>query len=103
MLDVFKWLKKNPRGSLQERRKYNRKPCSIEANFEVKGRWHRGSIRDMSEGGAYIRTFPCGSFSSGESIFLIAGGRVLREQLRGRIAWKDAYGMGVEFQNEESV
>ena len=54
MDDFFDLLKKNHLGSVQERRKWNRKPCSIEANYMVQGRWHRGSIQNISDGGAYI-------------------------------------------------
>jgi hypothetical protein len=54
MDDVFELPKKPHLGSLQERRKNNRKACSIKANYMVKGLWHRGSIQNLSDGGAYI-------------------------------------------------
>jgi hypothetical protein len=54
MDDVFKVIKKPRLGSSQERRKHNRKACSIKANYMVQGRWHRGSIKNISDGGAYI-------------------------------------------------
>lgn len=68
------------------------------ANYRVQGRWHQGSIQDISDGGAYIRTFHGRRFSVGQEIFLIARIRLLREQLRGRIAWVGSEGVGVEFQ-----
>jgi len=79
---------KNPAlASRQERRKHPREDCSIKANYMVKGLWHRGSIRNISDGGAYISSFSGEQFSPSEEIFLGARFRVLREQLSGRIAW----------------
>jgi hypothetical protein len=79
---------KNPAlGSRQERRKHPREDCSIKANYMVKGLWHRGSIRNISDGGAYISSIRGEQFSPSEEIFLVARFRVLREQLRGKIAW----------------
>jgi hypothetical protein len=98
MNDVFELIKQPRLGALQERRKNNRKACSIKADYMVQGRWHRGSIQNISEGGAYIRSFQSRTFSPGEGIFLVAQIRVLREQLRGKIAWVGPHGMGVEFQ-----
>jgi hypothetical protein len=89
---------KNPAlASGQERRKHPRKDCSVEANYMVQGRWHRGSIRNISDSGAYISSFRGERFSPSEEIFLVARIRVLRDQLRGKIAWVGPDGMGVEF------
>jgi hypothetical protein len=87
----------------QERRKHPRKTCAIEGNFRAQGSWHKGSIRNLSQGGAYIRTFQGRALSPGEDIFLIARIRVLREQFRGKIAWVGPQGMGVEFQRTEGI
>jgi len=104
LMDYLLKSNKNPSlASQQERRKHPREDCSINANYMVQGRWHRGSIENISEGGAYILTFQDKTFSPGEGIFLVAQIRVLREQLRGKIAWVDPYGMGVEFQSTECV
>jgi Tfp pilus assembly protein PilZ len=81
----------------QERRKRARKVCAIEGNFKAQGRWHKGFILNISQGGAYIRTFQCGKFSPEEDIFLVARITFLREQLRGKIVWVAPYGIGVEF------
>ena len=98
MDDLLESFKKPPPGSLQERRKHNRKACSIKANYMVQGHWHRGSIQNISDGGAYISSIRGEQFSPSEEIFLVARIRVLREQLRGKIAWVGPHGMGVEFQ-----
>jgi len=97
MNDVFELIEKPHLGSLQEKRKHSRKACSIKANYMVKGRWHRGSIQNISVGGAYISSIRGEQFSSGEEVFLVAKIKVLREQVRGKIAWVGPYGMGIEF------
>lgn len=97
MNDVFKVTEKPGMEPFQERRKSKREDCCIKANYMVKARWHQGSIQDISEGGAYIRSFQSRTFSPGENIFLVARIRLLREQVRGKIAWVGPHGMGVEF------
>jgi len=54
MNDVFKLDEKPHLEALQERRKTSRKDCSIKAHHMVKGHWHKGSIQNISESGAYI-------------------------------------------------
>jgi hypothetical protein len=103
MHDAFESIEKPPPGAFRERRKKKRRPCSIRANYMVKGRWHKGSIQNISEGGACILTFEDDVSSPGEEIFLVARIRFLREQLRGRIAWVDSYGMGIKFQTAECL
>jgi len=94
---LFKPSKNPSLASLQERRKHPREDCSIDANYMTRDRWYRGSIENFSEGGAYVRTFYGRVVFPGESIFLVARVRVLREQLRGKIAWAGPNGIGVEF------
>jgi hypothetical protein len=103
MHDAFDSIEKPHQGTFRERRKNNRMACRVKANYMVKGQWHKGSIQNISEGGAYILTFEDKTSVSGEGIFLVARIRFLREQLRGRIAWMDSYGMGVEFEPVECV
>ena len=102
-MDYLLNLDKNPSASHEDRRKHPRKECSIKANYMVQGHWHRGSIENISEGGAYILALEDKTFSPGEGIFLIAHGRVLLEQLRGKIAWVGPYGVGIEFQTAKCV
>ena len=103
MDDLFLSLKKLQLGSSQEKRKHPRKDCSIKAHYTVKGRWHRGSIQNISDGGAYISSIRGEQFSPSEEMFLVARIRVLRHQLRGKIAWVGPHGMGVEFQTGERI
>jgi len=84
-----------------DRRRYPREACLIESGYMVQDRWYRGHIQDISAGGAYLRSSESRAFSPGEEISLIARIKVLREHLRGKIAWVGLYGMGVQFLRSE--
>jgi hypothetical protein len=97
-------FKKNQSSSSsKERRKHPREARSIKANYLVKGHWHKGSIQNISEGGAYIGTSEGMRFSPGDGVFMVAKITFLREQVRGKIAWVGPRGMGVEFQRTEGI
>ena len=98
----FKAFRKARLRSRQERRKHPREACSIKTHYLVQDRWYDGSIRDMSEGGAYIHSIQDGKFSRGDDILLVVQLRVLRDQIRGKITRVESHGMGVEFQTPES-
>jgi len=85
----------------QDRRRYSRKKCFIEMEYSVRGHRYLGSIQDISEGGAYIRSNTARRFLPGEEIFLFIPLRILGDQLRGTIAWARPHGMGIEFQTKE--
>jgi hypothetical protein len=89
-----------PHEPTQERRKHPRNDCFIEAYCMVQGCGYKGSIQNVSEGGAYI-SMRGEKFFPGDEIFLVARIRLLRDQLRGRIIWVGSNGMGVEFQMPE--
>jgi hypothetical protein len=89
-----------PHDPTQERRKHPRNDCFIEAYCMVQGCGYKGSIQNVSEGGAYI-SMRGEKFFPGDEIFLVARIRLLRDQLRGRIIWVGSNGMGVEFQMPE--
>jgi len=97
MNDVFKVTEKPGMEPFQERRNSKREECSIKANYMVKARWHQGLIQNISDSGAYITPIKGKQFSPGEKIFLVARIRVLRDQVRGKIAWLGHHGMGIEF------
>ena len=101
MDDLLNSNKNTDLASRQQRRKHPREDCLIEANYMVQGRWHRGSIQNVSDGGAYISSIRGEQFSPDEEVFLVARIRVLREQLRAKIAWVSPNGIGVEFQPTE--
>ena len=73
----------------------------MEAYYMVQGHWYKGSIEDISKGGAYIRSIQNGKVSPGEEIFLIFQLRVLRDQVRGKVIRVGSHGMGVKFEASE--
>jgi len=98
MDDGFRPIKKSHLESWQDRRKHPRKTCCIEANYMVEGRWYRGSIRNISKGGAYILSTRGQRFFPGEDIFLIARIKGLRGRVRAKIAWVGLQSIGIELQ-----
>lgn len=82
--------------SKEERRRHARKACFIETDYQVQNRGYKGSIQNIGEGGAYIRTGR--RFSPDEDISLSVPLKTLFGPLRGRIVWAGAQGVGVEFQ-----
>ena len=85
MDDLFKSIKNPPLGSLRERRRDRRKARFIEANFLVENRWHKGAIRNISDGGAYILSSGAERFVPGEDIFLVAQIKGLYGGVRAKI------------------
>jgi hypothetical protein len=81
-----------------DRRRHQRKRCFLEIDYAVRGHSYKGSILDISEGGAYVRSNTAKRFLSGEDILLIIPLRILGEQLKGKIARVGSHGMGVVFQ-----
>jgi c-di-GMP-binding flagellar brake protein YcgR len=101
MENLFKSFKRLRPCSRQERRKHPRYDFITDAYYMVQGSWYKGSIQDISEGGAYIRSIQDRTFSLGEDILLVVQLKVLREQLRGKIIRMGSHGMAVEFQTSE--
>jgi Tfp pilus assembly protein PilZ len=101
MVNLFKSFKELRLKSTNERRQHPRKACFMELKYRVQSRWYEGSIQDISEGGAYIRSSK--RHSPGEYILLAVPLRILGDQLNGKIIWVQPHGMGVEFQTSEAV
>jgi hypothetical protein len=101
MNDLYKIFERSNFASRKERRMHPRKTCFIETGYMVRSHWYRGYIQDISAGGVYVEAMESRMFSPGEDILLVAKIRVLREQIRGKIAWVGLYGMGVKFQIPE--
>jgi hypothetical protein len=101
MEHLYKLLEKLHIGSRKERRLHPREACSIETGYMIQNRWYRGHILDIGPGGVYVEAMQSRVFSPGMDILLVAKIQVLREQLKGRIAWVGMYGMGVKFQLPE--
>jgi PilZ domain len=87
--------------STLERRKHLRNPCLIEAHCMVQGCGYKGTIQNISEGGACIRSVKLEKLIPGEEIVLVPRSRVLSDQLRGKIVWVGSNGIGVAFQTSE--
>ena len=102
MDDLVKSIKNPPLGSLRERRRDRRKAHFIEAKFLVENRWHKGAIRNISDGGAYISSSGGERFVPGEDIFLVAQIKGLYGGVRAKIAWVGLKSMGVTFQTGKS-
>ena len=101
MNNIYKLLERLHVGSRKNRRLHPRETCLIDTGYMVRNHWYRGRIKDISAGGAYVEAMESRIFSPREEILLVAKIRVLREQLRGRIAWVGLHGMGVKFQFPE--
>ena len=101
MDNLYKLLERLHTGSRKERRLHPREACFIDTGYMIQNHWYKGHIRDISSGGAYVEAMQSRVFSPGEEILLVARITVLREQLRGKIAWVGMYGMGVKFQIPE--
>ena len=56
---------------MQERRLHPRHDSFIKVDYLVLGSWYRGSIQNISEGGAYIRSNEEGEFLKGHSILML--------------------------------
>jgi hypothetical protein len=101
MLNLFKSLRELGYRSIQERRQHPRHACRIKVYCLVEDSWYRGSIQNISEGGAYVRSFQEGKFSKGEAILMIVDLRVLRDQIRGEIIRAGSHDIAVAFQTSE--
>ena len=71
----------------------------MELEYMVRNRCYKGSIQDISEGGAYIRSRK--RHSPGEDILLSFPLRILGDEIKGKIIWVRTHGMGVQFQIPE--
>lgn len=97
MEDISTPPKKSHLEASQERRKHPRKTRSIEANYVVEGRWYRGTIRNISKGGAVL-SIKGQRFFPGQEIFLVARIEGLPGRIRARIVWVGLQSVGIEFQ-----
>jgi len=101
MLNILKSFRGHQHQSIRERRQHPRHACAVKAYYLVQGTWYRGSIRNISEGGVYIRSIRERQFPEGEAILMLVELRVLRDQIRGTIIRAGSDGIAVAFDTSE--
>lgn len=99
--DSARFSKRGPHIPLHDRRRHTRKRCFIEVSFSVRDYSYKAYMQDISEGGAYLRSNKAKRLSPRENVLLNIPLRILGDQLKGKIAWVEPHGMGVEFQLPE--
>ena len=67
----------------------------------LRGRWYKGYIQNISEGGAYIVPDLQKKVPLGDDILLVVELRVLFDQIRCKIIWRKPSGMGVAFDTSD--
>ncbi len=92
---LFESIRKFPYDIDLEKRQFQRTECLMPVNFEVKGQSYRDSLRNLSQGGAFIHTL-C-SFSLGEEISLELPPQDSSERKVGQVIWIGPEGIGVKF------
>ena len=98
---LFKFFRKPHSRPELERRKHPRKAFSSKIFYMVRGCWHKGTVKDINEGGAYVQSIGNGKCYPGDDILLVLQLRVLREQIRGKVIRVGWHGIGVTFQAPE--
>jgi hypothetical protein len=101
MANLFKSFKKLYASSRQEKRRYLRHASFVRVDYLVQRSWHRGSIKNISEGGLYIRSIEEGDFFKGDSVLMLVEFGALRHQIRGKIIRVKSDGLAVEFDTSE--
>lgn len=99
--DPIRFSRKPPFIAVQDKRRHPRKRCFIEVSFSVRDYSYKAYMQDISEGGAYLRSNKAKRLSPREDVLLNIPLRILGDQLKGKIAWVEPHGMGVEFQLPE--
>ena len=77
----------------KDKRQKVRHAAHVPVDFSVQGRFYDGVIRNISKGGAFIKT--SGTFSVGQDISFYFG----KENMDGTIVWIHPQGIGVKFKN----
>ena len=82
-------------------RENHRKPCLINANYQIHDRDYKSYILDISIGGVFIETDK--QFPAGQTVKMKFNIPHLSRNLRldGKIAWSSPEGFGVKFENIE--
>ena len=101
MINFFRSFKKRQPNASAERREHPRYTSFIKGHYMVRDHWYKGSIRNISQAGAYILLHRQKKFSPGEDILLVVDLRVVLDQIKGKIIWNRSHGFGVAFDTSE--
>lgn len=93
------------------RRKHDRKPCSITVNYSTLGDAFKGLVKDISSGGMFILSIETAKvFSVGQELIVNFPTPTKKQkpiELPGKVAWTVPKGIGVKFkakdQNLEAI
>jgi hypothetical protein len=96
---LFQSIRRRGSDLMPERRRHPRIDCLNDMKYMARDRWHRGTIRNISEGGAYIHTG--GGVYRGAEILLDLPSPISRGQVQAVIVRIDFRGIGVEFREPE--
>jgi len=87
------------------RRKHNRKPCSITLNYSIGGDAFNGLVKDISAGGMFILSIETDlAFSAGQEITVNFPAHTKNQEpikLPGKVIWIVPKGIGVKFKAED--
>ena len=82
------------------KRAHERKPYSANVVFACQHRAYQGTLKDLSLGGAFIRTKSVNQVSTGDSVTVSIpytdGTKNLKK--RGRVKWQNNEGFAIEFE-----
>jgi len=96
---LFESIRKPPYDCALEKRQFQRTDCLIPVSYEVKGQTLKDALRNISEGGGYLRTFR--PFSVGEELFMELPPKYHGNKVAGDVVWVGPEGIGVKFRVPE--
>ena len=81
----------------KEARVYSRVPCSEDTHFSANRELFRGTIKNMSQGGIYVKTKE--RFTVGQEVVVAGpfGERNEETKKMGKIVWHDREGIAIQF------
>jgi hypothetical protein len=91
---LFESIRKPPHGCGSERRRFRRTDCLAAIRCEVRGHHFGDTLRNISEGGGYLKTLH--AFSVGEEVVLELP-RDHEEKVTGDVVWVGPEGIGLRF------
>jgi hypothetical protein len=81
----------------RDQRKQPRRPCSIITEYTVGNRLHKGTMKNISPGGAYIENRPLFSVSQEISQSFFIPNFEIPIRSKSKIIWIGSNGFGVQF------